>query len=257
MARGIAIDFAIEGDDAAKGRGGVGAESLGIGVGCFGSNRHAAGVGVLDDDAGWGFKTFYTFPSGIGVGNIVVAELLALQLLRGHQRARGRVQVTEKRGVLVRVFAVAQILQFHKAAIGLTGKHRHAAIGLHRRQVVADRAVVLANAVEGSNRQGKLGAAAHRAMGLQFGYHGVVLAGVGEHGHVFPVFGRAAYHGRAADVDVFNRLFQRASGARHRGFEGIQIHHQQIDGLNAMGCERLHVRQHIAPREQAAMNFRM
>ena len=58
-------------------------------------------------------------------------------------------------------------------------------------------------------------------MGLQFGDHGVVLAGVSEDGHIFPVFGGAAHHGRAADVDIFNRLFQRARSTRHRRFERV------------------------------------
>ena len=90
-------------------------------------------------------------------------------------------------------------------------------------------------------------------MGLQFGDHSVVLAGVGKDGHIFPVFSRAAHHSRAADVNVFNGLFQRTTGPRNGGFEGVKVHHQQVDGVNAMGCQRLHVCRHIAPCQQAAV----
>ena len=80
---------------------------------------------MLDDDAGGLFrciKALDAFPSGVGVGDVVVAEFLALQLLGSDQRAGGGVQVAVKSGLLVRVFAVAQVLQLGEAAIGLTGK---------------------------------------------------------------------------------------------------------------------------------------
>jgi hypothetical protein len=48
--------------------------------------------------------------------------------------------------------------------------------------------------------------------GAQFGQHGLVLRRIGEHRDVLPVLGRAAHHGRAADVDVLDGVLQRAAG---------------------------------------------
>jgi hypothetical protein len=48
------------------------------------------------------------------------------------------------------------------------------------------------------------------------------------------VLGRRAHHGRAADVDVLDGVFQRAVGLRHGLREGIEVHHHQVDG--GMSC---------------------
>ena len=46
------IELAVEGDDAAEGRFGIGAEGPLVSFQKRAAQRHAAGVGVLDDDAG-------------------------------------------------------------------------------------------------------------------------------------------------------------------------------------------------------------
>ena len=81
------------------------------------------------------------------------------------------------------------------------------------------------------------------------------MAGIGQHGHVFPVLGARAHHGGAADVDVLNGVGQRAAGLGHRRFERIQVHAQDVDGADAMLVQRRHVCRQVAPREQAAMDF--
>jgi hypothetical protein len=53
--------------------------------------------------------------------------------------------------LLVRVLAVAQVLQLDEATVGLARKHAVAAVGLDAGEVVADGAVVLADAVERSD----------------------------------------------------------------------------------------------------------
>ncbi len=87
------VDRAVEGNDAAEGTGRVGLEGLGITLGRIGTDGHAAGVGMLDDHAGRRVEALHAFPGRIGVGDVVVAELLALQLPARHQRAGRRVQV--------------------------------------------------------------------------------------------------------------------------------------------------------------------
>ena len=251
----IDIQRTVQRDDAAESRGRVGLEGAAVGVQRVRAQCHAAGVGVLHDDAGGRVKTLDAFPGGVGVGDVVVAQFLALQLDRGNQRAGGRVQVAVEGGLLVRVLAVAQVLQLDEAAVRLAGKQRVAAVFLDGRQVVADGAVVLADAVERGDGQRELGLLADAAAGLQLGQHAGVLAGVGQHRHVLPVLGGAAHHGRAADVDVLDCVFQRTAGLGDRGFKRVKIHHQQINGVNAVRLQRGHVLGQIAPRQQAAVDL--
>jgi hypothetical protein len=72
------------------------------------------------------------------------------------------------------------------------------------------------------------------ALGLQFGQHLRVVHGVDHHRHVLPVLGRGAQHGRAADVDVLDGVFQRAVGLGGGLREGVQVDHQQVDGADAV-----------------------
>src|SRR5690606_39020392 len=81
-AGGGSVQLAVEGNDAAEGRLAVGSKGHVIGLAdaafVFGNHSHTAGVGVLDDDAGRLGETLHAFQGGIGVGDVVVGQLLAL-----------------------------------------------------------------------------------------------------------------------------------------------------------------------------------
>ena len=77
-ARGLAVEFAVERDDAPKGRLGVSMKRQVIGRHKVGADGHAAGVSVLHNNAGRVFKGFDTLQRSIGVGHIVVRERLSL-----------------------------------------------------------------------------------------------------------------------------------------------------------------------------------
>ena len=177
-----------------------------------------------------------------------------MQLHAHHQRAGGGVHIAVERRELVWVFAVAQVLQFDKAAIRLPRENGELSIDLDARQVVADGAVVLADAVERGHGQCKAGGVAPAAVLAQLVHHRAVLRGVGEHRHVLPIFGSTAHHGGAANVDVLDRVFQGATGLGHRRFKGVQVDDQQIDGVNAMRLQGLHVRRQIAAGQQAPVH---
>ena len=210
---------------------------------------------MFDDYARGRIKTFHALPRSVGIGNVVEAELLAVQLFGRHQRTRCGVQIPVKRGLLVRVFAVAQILQFHETSIGLAREQRVAAIGLNTGQVVRNRTVVLADAVERCNRQRKFGLVSQPATGFQLIQHHRVLRRISEHAHILPVLCRRANHGRATNVDVLDRVFQRAAWFGHRRFKRIQVNHQQVDRVDTVGLESSHVFGHIPARQQAAMHL--
>ena len=219
---------------------------------------------MLDDHAGGGVKALHAFPRSVGVGDVVVAQLFALQLHAGDQRAGCGVQVAVQRGLLVAVFAVAQVLHLGEDAVALAGElGARGHVGFRQlvfferdgREVVADGAVVLGDAVERSHRQGKAQLVAQLSIRLQLGQHGVVLVGSGDHAHVFPVLRGAAHHGRAADVDVLDGVGQRATGFGHGGFKGIQVDHQQVDGVDAVFLQGRHVGRQLAAGQQAAVHL--
>ena len=233
------VQQTVKSNDAAKRAGGIGLKRLLVGVQGVGAQGHAARVGVFDNHARRAVlhrvKAFDALPSGIGIGDIVVRQLLTLQLPRGHQRTRGGVQVAVKRRGLMRVFAITQVLNFHKTAIGLGWVFAaRAVLQIERRQIVADGGVVVADAVVGGGGQGKAHVVGQAAFSLELGQHRFVLTGVGDHAHVFPVFGGAAHHGGAANVDVFNGVFQLAAGFGNRSFKGVEVDHQQIDRGNVV-----------------------
>ncbi|MDT4839228.1 hypothetical protein FQZ97_730130 [compost metagenome] len=215
---------------------------------------------MFHDHARGHLETLDAFPGRVGIGDVVVAELLALQLLRRHQRAGCGVQVAVEGGGLVRVLAVTQVLQFHEAAVGLRGvlaARGHGSTGVERDagEVVADGAVVVADAVERGDRQGEARRVADLATGLEFVDHAGVLRRVGQHRHVFPVLGRAAHHGRAADVDVLDRVVQGAAGLGDSGFKRVEVDDQQVNGVDAVRLECRHVLGQVAPRQQTAVHL--
>ena len=71
------------------------------------------------------------------------------------------------------------------------------------------------------------------------------------------VLGRSAHHGRAADIDILDRLLQRATGACHGLAKRIQVDHHQIDGRDASGLQCCYVRRVIASGQDCAMDGRM
>ena len=165
LLRSRCVHCAVQGNDAAKRRGRICLKSFGVALERIGTHGHAARIGVLHDHAGGFCKAFHTFPSRIGIGNVVVRQLFALQLHSRDQGARCWVQVAVESCRLMRVLAVAQVLQFHKTTIGLRWIFcAGMVVQIVGRQVVADGRVVIADAVKGCDRQGKASFVRHFAL---------------------------------------------------------------------------------------------
>ena len=217
---------------------------------------------MLDDDAGRRVESLHAFPGRIGVGDVVVRELLALQLhIIGERARRGR-DVAIERGALMRVLAVAHALHLREGevqrlrVIVALGHRRGFGRAVDRAQVVRDRAVVLRGMREHFLGQVELGRVRDRAR-LGFFEHARVIGRIDDHRDIAMVLGRRAQHGRAADVDVLDCVLKRAIGLGDRLLERIQVHDQQIDGADVVRLERGHVFGQIAAREDAAMDLRM
>jgi hypothetical protein len=71
------------------------------------------------------------------------------------------------------------------------------------------------------------------------------------------VLRRRADHRRPADVDVLDRVLERAVRLRHRRFERIEVHHHEIDRTDLVRLHLLAVLRVVAPRQQAAVNLRV
>ena len=237
---GAGVERAVEGDDAAEGRGRVGGVGAVVGGEEVLRHGHAAGVGVLDDHAGRLVELLHAFQCGVGVGEVVVAELLALEEPGGGDDAHRRAALDVERTALVRVLAVAQLageveLQVQRArplrglrfVLDARGEpHAHLA-------VVAGGMGVALGGIAAALRGG--GAAGGE--GLE---EAVVVGRVGEHRDAGVVLRRRAQHGRSADVDVLDGVLVRAIGLRDRRFERVEVHHQQVDGFDAvLGHDRV------------------
>ena len=219
---------------------------------------------MFDDHTGRGIKGLHTFPGGVGVGNVVEAQLFALQLCPARQQTGCGLRFTIKGRALVRVFAVAQGLHL----VQLQGEHvreflalRHAGwLGFNAfmqgAQVAGDHAVVGGSVRKHLFGQAKFGCTFDMTR-TQFCQHLGVVGRVDHHGHVGPVFGSGAQHGRAADVNVLDGHFQRAVGTRRGLRKGVEVDHQQVNGVDAVFGQRCHVLGHITPRQQTTMDARV
>ena len=93
------------------------------------------------------------------------------------------------------------------------------------------------------------------APGLELRNHRVVVVGVYHDRDKGMVLCRRTQHCRTADVDVFDGGGEIALRIRDGLFERIKIHHQQIDGFDALFTHRIGV--DVAAAEQPSVNLRV
>ncbi len=261
---GFAVQLAVEGDDAAERRLGVGGvgQFVGLANAAFGirADCHAARVGVLDDDAGRLDEALHAFQRGVGVGHVVVRQFLALQLDGSGDTGFGRLGFDIERRALVRVLAVAHFLGLVELAVE-GAREFAAAFGaqgfgglVHGAHVVGDHAVVGCGVLESLEHQVEaLGVG--QATGLEVFHDAGVVAGVDHDGDVFVVLGSRADHGRAADIDVLDGGRQVATRLGDGGFERVQVDGDQIDRLDPVLLHDGVVG--AATAEDATVDFRM
>jgi hypothetical protein len=94
-------------------------------------------------------------------------------------------------------------------------------------------------------------------VGGHLGEQSRVVLRIGDDGHAGVVLGRRTDHRRTADVDVLDRLGQRDVGLGNGFAKGVEIHAHQIDGRDAVACDRRHVLGQIAARQDAGVHLRM
>ena len=129
------------------------------------------------------------------------------------------------------VLAIAQILFLGELAIEgaweLAWRCFWCVVGAqHSPEVVRDHAIILRRVLIGTDGQTETGRMRGGAIvGGHFSQHFVIVCSVNNNSHVFVVFRSSTHHGRAADIDVLDRIFQRATGFGHGLREWVQVHH--------------------------------
>ena len=194
-------------------------------------NSDATRVGVLDDGHGRTLVIPRSAPSGIRVGVVVVAHLLAMELLGAGQAGAIGVQ----RRSLVRVLAVAQHVgtlvggtdplgELRDGLLAHPGSYSH---------------VIRSRVTESIHSQvGALGAG--EAPGIGSCHDVLVAIRVHHNGHRRVVLRGGAHHGRAADVDLLHAGIEVGSGGHGLG-ERVQVHNDQLEGLDTQVLQLLQV----------------
>ena len=213
---------------------------------------------MFDDDAGWHVKSLHALPGRVGISNIVVRQLLALQLAIRGQAAGYASQITVKRRALVGIFSVTQCLHAVELHVQSRRERFTAAVRLQRRQIIADRAVI-----GGRMRKRLAGKTEARICAectsgrTHLLQQSGVIGGVGDHRNMLIVLRRAAHHRRAADVDVFDRIFQRAVRLGDGLGKRVKVDADQVDAGNPRLLHRRHMFRQIAAAEQPGMDARV
>ena len=69
------------------------------------------------------------------------------------------------------------------------------------------------------------------------------------------ILGGGADHGRSADVDVLDQLFEGHAGLGSSFFEGVEIHHDHVNRLDAVLGDGGGVRGNLAAMQDAAVDL--
>ena len=158
----------------------------------------------------------------------------------------------------MRVLAVAHLLHLLALQRQAAGEERGLALGIEAGEVVRDGRVVRGGVRERLLREREPRRGAERAaVRLHLGEDPVVVRRIGHHRDARVVLRRGAHHRRPADVDVLDRLVERAAGPRDRLAERVEVDDDEVDRLDAGLLDRRHVLRQVAPREQAAVDLRV
>ena len=122
---------------------------------------------------------------------------------------------------------------------------------------VGDRPIVAGGLGEGLAGQAAAELERRAAVGGDLIENLRILGAVGGDGGEGVVLGRRAHQRRPANVDLLDGLLLGDALAGHRGLEGIEIHHHQLEGEDAVLGQRFHVRGIVVAAEDSAVDLRV
>ena len=161
-----------------------------------------------------------------------------------------------ERGLLMRVLAIAQdprrLRNDRFRSSGNVGELAADRAG----EVRGHHGIVLRGVRERLGREllahGDMGRA---LIGRQLVEQAAVIAGIDHHRDRGVILRRRAHHGRAADIDVLDRIVVAAVGPRHGRGKRVEIDREQIDRLDAVLAHDVLI--DAAAPQQAAVNLRV
>ena len=95
------------------------------------------------------------------------------------------------------------------------------------------------------------------ALFVDFSQNAVIVGRIDDHGDRFVVFRSGADHRRAADVNVFDSQFKRAVRTGDRLFERVEVHADDVDRVDAVIGNGLHVFGHGTASKNAGVDVRI
>ena len=185
---------------------------------------------MLHDDASRVHELLDAFECRVAVRNVVIRQCLTLQLLSRRERALRCLLVDVKRCVLMRVFAVTHSL--HKTS-SVQDAFAKRVVVQRFRQVPGDGCVVTGRVCISLCCQAST-ILERQLIFLQRFENALIVVRVDNDGDAIVIFRCGADHRRPTDIDILDSVVNRGVLASDRLFERIEIHSQQVDGLDAV-----------------------
>jgi hypothetical protein len=193
---------------------------------------------------------------GVGVEQVVVGKLLALQLLEAGKDPALSLGGVERRP-LVGILAIPGLellLQVDQEMARI----EVAVVAALTLEPGGDRRIVglgVAEGLDGKTAAETLGH--HPITLLERRQHLWIVIGIDHHYDPLVVLGRRPHHRRAADVDHLHHLLEGGTLGCRRLAEGVEVDHHQIDGQDRVLAQLTEVRAAPPVGEDAAMDPRM
>ena len=158
----------------------------------------------------------------------------------------------------MRIFAVAQILHLDRLQVETLGKRRGRAVDAARGKPIGNRAVVRSGVRKRLLREREARCRGERPAVLrELREHHVVVRRLDDHADMLPVLRRGAQQRRTADVDVLDRVVERAAVLRDGLAKRVEIDDDEVDGGNRVRCQRRRMLGDVPPRENSGVHLRM
>ena len=209
---------------------------------------------MLDDHHGRLVELFHQLQRRIGIEVVVVRHGFSVQGGRTRHGGLARPRFTIERALLVRILAVSQEV----GPFIMQRQHRWKSFSVRglSLQVAGDQAVVARRMLKDFRRQLAPELGRHRA-GFERVQHTGVIGRVHQDQHLVMIFCGGAQHRGATDIDVLDRVLNRAVRSRDRLLERIEIDRQHVDGIDPVPLHLGHVRGVAAATEQSSVDFRV
>jgi len=212
----------------------------------------AAGIGMLDRDHGRLAELAQDPDGRVRIGDVVVGQLFAVELLRFGQRPGCRERVAVEDRLLMRVLAIAQ----RRDAFVAQGQHaRCFAACVDLAEVIGDQRVIgggMRKYLAGQTQPCRLAGVALR---LDFRKNRPVIARISQHSHRTVIFRCGAQHRRAADIDVLDAGLMADTFLLDGAAERIEVDDHQVDRVNRQLVQLAHMVRVGAHREQPAVDL--